>query len=99
MSELPDASALPEREAAVLAALEAAGGRVLSRSELARAAGLAGLSERRVDGVLVGLRRVLPDGALVTVRGRGWALAPTPYVHELGTASKRGSHPRGTLPP
>lgn len=65
---------LPPREAAVLAALEAAGGRVLSRADLARAAGLAGLSPRRVDSVLVSLRRRLPPGALVTVRGRGWAL-------------------------
>ena len=65
---------LPPREAAVLAALQAAGGRVLSRSELTRAAGLTGLSPRRVDGVLVALRRRLPPGALVTVRGRGWAL-------------------------
>lgn len=67
---------LPPREAAVLAALEAASGRVLSRSELSRAAGLTGLSPRRVDSVLVSLRRRLPEGALVTVRGRGWALQP-----------------------
>lgn len=61
----------------MLAALDAAGGRVLSRSELSRAAGLAGLSPRRVDSVLVALRRRLPPGALVTVRGRGWALSRT----------------------
>ena len=91
---------LPEREAAVLAALQAAGGRVVSRAELARTAGLAGLSPRRVDGVLVRLRRVLPDGALVTVRGRGWALVPalvaTLDVHRLGTLRKRAGHPGGT---
>ena len=86
---------LPEREAAVLAALEAAGGRVVGRGELARAAGLDGLSRRRVDGVLVRLRRVLPGGALVTVRGRGWALA-APDVHRVGTPPKREGHPDGT---
>lgn len=69
----------------MLEVLRAAGGRVVSRAELARAAGFADLSERRVDGVLVGLRRVLPAGVLVTVRGRGWALD----VHQLGTSRKR----------
>ena len=87
---------LPEREAAVLAVLEAACGRVVGRTELARAAGLADLSPRRVDGVLVRLRRVLPDGALVTVRGRGWALLPAPDVHRVGTLRKRPGHPGGT---
>lgn len=58
----------------MLGALRAAGGRVVSRAELARSAGLDGLSTRRVDGVLVALRRQLPDGSLVTVRGRGWML-------------------------
>jgi DNA-binding response OmpR family regulator len=66
---------LPPREAAVFRALAEAGGRVLSRSELTRAAGLAGLSPRRVDSVLVALRRRLPPGTVLTVRGRGWALA------------------------
>ena len=96
MDALPD---LPEREAAVLAVLRAAAGRVVSRTELAQAAGLADLSARRVDGVLVGLRRVLPAGRLVTVRGRGWALAADVPPHEVGTAQKRGSHPRGTPRP
>ena len=87
---------LPRREAAVLAVLQQAQGRVVSRVELARAAGLDGLSERRVDGVLVLLRRVLPSGALVTVRGRGWALVGPPGVHQLGTLPKRASHAPGT---
>jgi len=78
---------LARRESAVLGVLVAAHGRVVSRADLTRAAGLDGLSERRVDGVLVSLRRILPQGALVTVRGRGWAL----NVHELGTSRKRGS--------
>jgi DNA-binding response OmpR family regulator len=88
---------LPEREAAVLRVLREAGGRVVSRADLARAAGLGGLSERRVDGVLVRLRRALPEGALVTVRGRGWALA-SPEPHEVGTDRKRPRRPAGTPP-
>jgi DNA-binding response OmpR family regulator len=65
---------LTARESAVLAVLRAAGGRVVARADLAKAAGLDGLSERRVDGVLVSLRRHLPEGAVVSVRGRGWLL-------------------------
>jgi uncharacterized lipoprotein YbaY len=94
---------LPEREAAVLAVLRAAGGRVVPRDVLTRAAGLSGLSARRVDGVLVRLRRALPPGALVTVRSRGWALVTTPEqdppalgVHQLGTTRKRAGHPGET---
>jgi len=87
---------LPEREAAVLAVLRAADGRVVARDALARAAGLGGLSARRVDSVLVRLRRVLPEGSLVTVRGRGWALVPPPTVHQVGTGRKRASHPGET---
>lgn len=87
---------LSDREAAVLDVLRAARGRVVPRAELARAAGLAGLSERRVDGVLVRLRRALPEGVLVTVRGRGWALSAAPGVHEVGTGRKRAGHPDET---
>ena len=46
-----------------------------------------GSSSRRVDGVLLRLRRTLPEGAVVTVRGRGWAFD----VHRIGTSRKRGS--------
>ena len=82
---------LAPRERAVLEVLRAAGGRVVSRSDLARAVGLAGLSTRRVDGVLVRLRRALPEGALITVRGRGWALDASVSVHAIGTSRKRAS--------
>lgn len=82
---------LAPREQAVLDVLRAAGGRVVSRAELARAAGLGGLSERRVDGVLVRLRRALPEAAVITVRGRGWALDPALAVHPIGTSRKRTS--------
>ncbi len=68
-------SGLTPRERAVLDVLDAERGRVVSRVDLARRAGLSGLSPRRVDTLLVALRRRLGD-RLVTVRGRGWMLGP-----------------------
>lgn len=65
-------------EAAVLAVLTDAGGRVVSRQELTRRAGLRDASPRRVDSVLVNLRRSLGHDAISTVRGRGWRLAQPP---------------------
>ena len=64
------------RETALLAALESARGRVITRTELARAAGLR-QAPRRVDVHLVNVRRHLQTGAcdqIVNVRGRGWIL-------------------------
>lgn len=60
----------------MLAVLVASKGRVVSRRELSRQAGLGELSERRCDSVLVTLRRRLGTDALITVRSRGWMLAP-----------------------
>lgn len=59
----------------MLAVLVANHRRVVGRRELARAAGLAELSDRRCDSVLVGVRRMLGPDSIVTVRSRGWRLA------------------------
>ena len=59
----------------MLAVLLANRRRVVGRRELARAAGLAELSDRRCDSVLVGVRRRLGQDSIVTVRSRGWMLA------------------------
>jgi DNA-binding winged helix-turn-helix (wHTH) protein len=63
-------------ETAVLAVLREANGRVVSRRELIRRAGLQHASPRRADSILVEVRRSLGDGAIRTVRRRGWALDP-----------------------
>lgn len=65
---------LTPREAAVYDALRSSPGRVLSRDDLIRMAGLEDLSGRRVDGLLVGLREALGTDSIITVRQRGWRL-------------------------
>jgi DNA-binding response OmpR family regulator len=64
-----------EREAALLDALRSSGRRVVTRRELARAAGLRE-HPRRVDVHLVNVRRMLSSEELINVRGRGWMLVP-----------------------
>jgi DNA-binding response OmpR family regulator len=66
---------LGEQEQTVLNVLLINRGRVISRRELARRAGLADLSERRCDSLLVAIRRALGPQAVVTVRSRGWMLS------------------------
>ena len=68
---------LGEQEQTVLSVLLANRGRVISRRELARRAGLGELSERRCDSVLVSIRRALGPLSIVTVRSRGWMLSDT----------------------
>lgn len=68
------APSLGVQERALLAVLLANRGRVVSRRELARHAGLAHLSDRRCDSLIVGIRRVLGPDAIRTVRSRGWML-------------------------
>jgi DNA-binding response OmpR family regulator len=74
--EAPAYSDVPTREAALLHALRTSGRRVVTRRELARAAGLRE-HPRRVDVHLVNVRRLLADEELVNVRGRGWMLVPS----------------------
>ena len=70
----PIPSRLGGSERAVLAVIVETPGRVISRFELAGRAGLRDLSERRIDAVMVTLRRALGPDAIRTVRRRGWML-------------------------
>jgi DNA-binding response OmpR family regulator len=80
---------LGEQERAVLTVLIRHLGRVVSRRELARHAGLAALSERRCDSLLVSIRRQLPAGAILTVRSRGWMLHRWSEMHALDLIRQR----------
>lgn len=66
-------SPLGPAETAVLRVLVDRAGRVTGRHDLNRLAGLDG-SERRCDAALVLVRRALGEGAVVTIRRRGWML-------------------------
>jgi DNA-binding winged helix-turn-helix (wHTH) protein len=85
---LDRATRLGEAERAVLRVLVNADGKVVGRSELARQSGLDTLSARRVDSVLVNIRRAVGDEHIVTVRGRGWrAVATVATVDPLAVLS------------
>lgn len=76
MNEAPAANdtALDPRETAILEILRSNAGRVVTRTELAHAAGLRH-QPRRVDVHLVNIRRQLGEHHLVNVRSRGWMLS------------------------
>jgi len=65
---------LSPRQFSVLELL--ATGRVVTRAELIQHAGLQGLSDRRCEGILLGLRKIIGDDAIVNLRKRGWRLLP-----------------------
>jgi len=69
-----DSLRLGPNELAVLQVFLESHNRVVSRTEINRRAGLAGMNERRCDSILVSLRRVLGAESIRTVRGRGWML-------------------------
>ena len=65
---------LTPQERAVYKVLSEGAGRVLSRQEIARRAGLTELSPRRCDSIIVGIRRAIGPERVQTVRRRGWML-------------------------
>lgn len=70
---LPAVSPLSEKDRAVLRVLVERTGKVTDRSSLNSLAGLSG-TPRRCETILVTLRRLLGEDAIVTVRRRGWML-------------------------
>jgi len=58
----------------VYTVLAANAGKVVSRTEIARQAGISELSDRRCDSLIVGIRRRIGADRIVTVRRRGWML-------------------------
>ena len=65
---------LTPQERAAYEALATNARRVLSRSDLARQAGIACLTARRCDSLIVGIRRNLGTERVLTVRCQGWML-------------------------
>lgn len=76
MTQTPETGAakLGAAEIAVLRVLVDRVGKITGRHDLNRLAGLDGTA-RRSDTALVSIRRHLGDGAIVTVRRRGWMLS------------------------
>jgi DNA-binding response OmpR family regulator len=71
---VPPLELLTAQERAVYTVLADRPDRVLSRTEIARRAGLTDLSERRCDSLIVGIRRTIGPDQIRTVRRRGWML-------------------------
>jgi DNA-binding response OmpR family regulator len=70
--------ALTPQERAVYEVLAARANRVMTRLEIARAAGIIDLNQRRCDSLIVGIRRVIGTDSLLTVRRRGYLLRVSP---------------------
>jgi DNA-binding response OmpR family regulator len=73
---------LTSQEQILVELLRSSNGRVFGRTELARAAGIAPANSRRIDVLLVSVRRSLGAEAIVNVRNRGWR-----YVMPQATGS------------
>jgi DNA-binding response OmpR family regulator len=67
---------LTAQERAVYDVLVAHAGKVISRNEIAREAGISNLNARRCDSLIVGIRRCVGAERIVTVRRRGWMMVP-----------------------
>jgi DNA-binding response OmpR family regulator len=65
---------LTPQERAVYDVLAEHAGKVISRSEIAREAGIGNLNVRRCDSLIVGIRRCVGAERIVTVRRRGWMM-------------------------
>lgn len=89
-SGAPEAARLGPSELAVLDVLVDAAGRVISRHEIARRAGIADQSARRCDAIMVTLRRALGQDSIRTVRSRGWMLhrEQVPHAQSLLIANR-----------
>ncbi len=72
----PPLAPLTAQERAVYDVLAAHAGKVVSRSEIAREAGISDLNARRCDSLIVGIRRCVGADRIVTVRRRGWMMGP-----------------------
>ena len=72
----PPLAHLTAQERAVYDVLVQHAGKVISRNEIAREAGISNLNVRRCDSLIVGIRRCVGADRIVTVRRRGWMLVP-----------------------
>ena len=70
----PPLALLTAQERAVYDVLVAHAGKVMSRGEIAREAGISNLNARRCDSLIVGIRRCVGADRIVTVRRRGWMM-------------------------
>ena len=70
----PPLALLTAQERAVYDVLATHAGRVLSRGEIAREAGISNLNARRCDSLIVGIRRSVGADRIITVRRRGWMM-------------------------